>query len=486
MAGAMNHPFIGREALTRASLKAWQVGLLMILVCITLATRFYRLETPPKKIFDEVYFVTFAQNYVDGEHFIDAHPPLGKLLISLGIRTFGSRPLGWRVSGAAFGSALVVLLFALAYKLFGSYPLALLASSYLALDGLFLVQSRTGLIEIYHVFFNVLAFVFFLTAREQLQGRKRSLCLLLAGTSAGLGLSVKWSSAITIIILFGAYLYLEVLEGGKRREQDGNRGGYRPGFRGRPAGRDVRDRGRGEGRGGAAARSKAHDQGRHEGGSWRALGGVLGPTRRGVTYFGLVPALVYALSWTPHVLQFGYTPWDVVRLQWAMLSFHAKLQATHLYTSPWWSWPFLVRPISFYYLETGRFLTTTVRGVVALGNPILWWVGVPSVLSGVYRAVRFRQRRLIFVSLGFFGYYLYWALVPRSTFIYNYMDAMPFLFILTAYHTVWLAGRGRLRLLAFAFVAGVVAAFIYFYPVWTAIPGPRNLYFSRMWFDSWI
>ncbi|KAB1987234.1 phospholipid carrier-dependent glycosyltransferase, partial [Haemophilus parainfluenzae] len=36
-------------------------------------------------IFDEVYYVKFAVDYLNGKPFFDAHPPLGKYLIALGI-----------------------------------------------------------------------------------------------------------------------------------------------------------------------------------------------------------------------------------------------------------------------------------------------------------------------------------------------------------------------------------------------------------------
>jgi dolichyl-phosphate-mannose--protein O-mannosyl transferase len=35
-------------------------------------------------------------------------------------------------------------------------------------------------------------------------------------------------------------------------------------------------------------------------------------------------------------------------------------------------------------------------------------------------------------------------------------------------------------------VLATVVMFIYWYPLWSALPIPRSLYESRIWFDSWV
>ena len=61
----------------------------------------YMAET----IFDEVYYVRTAEDYLYGkEPFEKTHPPLGKLLISAGISVFGFNPFGWRIMGVFFAT----------------------------------------------------------------------------------------------------------------------------------------------------------------------------------------------------------------------------------------------------------------------------------------------------------------------------------------------------------------------------------------------
>jgi len=65
-------------------------------------------------------------------------------------------------------------------------------------------------------------------------------------------------------------------------------------------------------------------------------------------------------------------------------NYHANLDATHTYFSPWWTWPWLYRP-TWYFWWSGQ---GWVRGVVALGNPAVWWVSVPVSVWRSRRGVR--------------------------------------------------------------------------------------------------
>ncbi len=54
--------------------------------CLAVGLRFWGLARFNTLVFDEVYFAKFGYNYITGTPFFDAHPPLGKYLIALGIR----------------------------------------------------------------------------------------------------------------------------------------------------------------------------------------------------------------------------------------------------------------------------------------------------------------------------------------------------------------------------------------------------------------
>ena len=45
--------------------------------------RLFRIYQPSSVVFDEVHFGGFASKYIKGKFFMDVHPPLAKLLITL-------------------------------------------------------------------------------------------------------------------------------------------------------------------------------------------------------------------------------------------------------------------------------------------------------------------------------------------------------------------------------------------------------------------
>ncbi|KAF1980925.1 glycosyltransferase family 39 protein [Aulographum hederae CBS 113979] len=59
----------------------WQ--LLGLLTVVAAVVRLFRIYQPSSVVFDEVHFGGFASKYIKGRFFMDVHPPLAKLLITL-------------------------------------------------------------------------------------------------------------------------------------------------------------------------------------------------------------------------------------------------------------------------------------------------------------------------------------------------------------------------------------------------------------------
>ena len=73
--------------------------------------RFINLASPNELVFDEVYYVNGAQDYLkngvetkDGKPEFVVHPPVGKWMIAAGITLFGDNSFGWRFSAALVGT----------------------------------------------------------------------------------------------------------------------------------------------------------------------------------------------------------------------------------------------------------------------------------------------------------------------------------------------------------------------------------------------
>jgi dolichyl-phosphate-mannose--protein O-mannosyl transferase len=171
-------------------LYGWLAPLLVTLLAGIL--RFWNLGHPHVLVFDETYYVKdawsqwnlgYAASWPDGadarfaagepniftaDPSFVVHPPLGKYLIGFGMWLFGpDSSFGWRAMAALFGTALVLLLFLVAKTLTNSTVFATVASFLLAIDGLGIVMSRVGLLDVFLAFFILLAFWFALLDRRR-------------------------------------------------------------------------------------------------------------------------------------------------------------------------------------------------------------------------------------------------------------------------------------------------------------------------------
>ncbi|MEM8604721.1 MAG: phospholipid carrier-dependent glycosyltransferase, partial [Cyanobacteria bacterium P01_H01_bin.121] len=162
----------------RTQVKPWLSPLCVFLLALGL--RFWGLNRLSQPVFDEVYFSQFANNYLTGTPFYDTHPPLGKYLIAIGIWLYQflnpdaviqtvfdsstAATFGHRWLNALVGSCIPLLVMAIAQVLTGSASYTFLAGIFTALDGVFIVESRYGLLNVYLVAFGLLCQVCFLHA----------------------------------------------------------------------------------------------------------------------------------------------------------------------------------------------------------------------------------------------------------------------------------------------------------------------------------
>jgi hypothetical protein len=107
------------------------------------------------------------------------------------------------------------------------------------------------------------------------------------------------------------------------------------------------------------------------------------------------------------------------------------------------------------------------------------------------------SRRFVpsFILLGYLAAWLMWVQgnERRVLFFYHMLGALIFMCLALAYalnalrRTTITWGKRRIPLasLAYAGVAVVLAGFVFFYPVWTAIPLTNSDFLMRMWVASW-
>jgi dolichyl-phosphate-mannose-protein mannosyltransferase len=537
----------------------WAVTLLVTTIAGLL--RFIRLDQPattltdkglvegPGDIFDEVYYACDSHNLIrygvehatsstgafctptDQPAFV-VHPPLGKWLIGLGEKAFGFDTFGWRFAAALFGTLTILLVVRIGRRMTGSTLLGGLAGLLLALDGLHFVQSRVAMLDVFLCFWIVATFGALVVDRDQVRARLASFpdpasgslglrsWRLLAGVCAGAALATKWSALFPLAVLFLLSVTWEV---GARRTA------------GLPEQQPWR---LWLGLGSGAAAVLVLPGG---GGLVTALvlvGGAVGWERRtrrevrgqgvpslarfavpALLAFGLLPLVVYMLSWTGwFVTDTGWsrhwadgrgTSWffvpDVLRswwhYHWEMFHFHDTLVSKHPYQSHPLSWPFLGRPVSYYYppgITAGRYgcsVSSCSREVLAIGTPALWWAMVPACLGLAARWISRRDWRAAALLAMTAVSVLAWIpsdLHDRTMFLFYALPSIPFLCLGIALLAGWAIGqagtlrRGIASASVGVYVSLVLVNFVYLYPVLAAVTIPYHDWYDRMWFRSWI
>ena len=422
--------------------------LALLLFLVAAAFRLPGLGFPKDEYFDEVYHAKSARQYLAGEQPVEwVHPPLAKLLIATGVKAFGYESWAWRLVPALAGALLAPVFFFLARRALATERAALLATVVLLADGVYLVQSRIAMTNIFAVLFQCAAALFLLRAGLAECLSLTSMSLL--GLAVGLAVSTRWTSFLAVAFLG---LVLVALRG-KR---------------------------------------------------------LLRPRELGLVFlaFALIPLLLYTASYLPLVVRgqlrvAGSEPnalrslpdlargaRDLGQEQRNVWGYHANLKDPHPYFSEWWKWPLLWRPTWYFYEQKSDW----VRGIVAIGNPALWWPSVPVTLYALWRGIKKRDPRFLFAAFGFACLYLPWGLSPRKLNFGHYLfEAIPYacLSLGMILDELW---DGPWGWLARSYLVLLWVLFFHFLPFLTAIPVPASWFFYRIlggpqpwsWFPSWI
>ena len=383
--------------------------------------------------FDEIYHARTAWEHLNGVYPYEiTHPPLGKIIISIGIALFGMTPFGWRFSGTFFGVLMLPVIYIFAKRLFGGKAVPAACTLVLTSDFMHFVQTRIATIDTYAVFFILLMYLFmygFITT-----GSRRELAL--SGIFFGIGAASKWTCIYAGAGLAVIWLIYVIREAKAQRL-------------------DMR-------------------------GFWKLCGFC-------VIFFVLIPCLIYYFAYIPYGTARGISPFSAEYLRMVldnqsyMFNYHSGIVAEHPYSSRWYQWVLDIRPI-LYYLE--YFDDGTHSSFGAFLNPALCWGGLLSLFVLIYTAIFRRDRCAGFILLGYLAQLIPWMFVTRITFEYHYFPCSVFLVLSLGYcfnlmrhnlrHWKWYVS---------GFVTLSIALFVMFYPALSGKPVAATGLLS--WLPTW-
>ena len=385
--------------------------------------------------FDEIYYARTALENLEGIYPYEiSHPPLGKLIVSIGIALFGMTPFGWRFSGTLIGVLMLPVMYALLKRMFSSVRICACATAIFAFDFMHFTQTRIATIDSYSVFFILLMYLFMYMYITD--GRRR--CLALSGLFFGIGAACKWTCFYA-----GAGLALIWLIHWIRNFE---------------------------------------------------LKAFLKNCAFCVVFFVIVPAMIYYMSYYPYGRALGldgvgmYFSSDYAKLvldnQEFMFSYHSGVHSEHPYSSRWWQWVIDERPILYYlkYFDDG-----TRSSFGAFLNPVLCWAGLIAMALCAVFAVKRRDKLSQFIVIGYLAQLLPWVFITRTTFEYHYFPSSVFLVLAIARIFSLMEDNTKgWKFNVYGLTGLSCALFIAFYPVLSGVSVNTQLATSLLkWLPSW-
>jgi dolichyl-phosphate-mannose-protein mannosyltransferase len=470
---------INLDTVSNRKLAFWGV---VIICTISAILRFWELGRFNEFVFDEVYYAKFANNYLTNTKFFNSHPPLSQYLIAIGIWIGDRLPFGqdttntltgslhstfsYRWINALFGSLIPPLVAGLSYQISKRISYAFLATLFISLDGLFLIDSRYALNNIFLVFFGTLGQLLVLIAIAN--PRYSQLLMAGAGISLGASIACKWNG---LSFLMGICLLIITAKIWQIINSD-----------------------------------------RSDSDSTNSLFDRLARIQKTEIMLSLVilPIVTYSLLWIPHLIQ-NPSP-NFIDVQLSMLNYHETVgngTAIHPYCANWYTWPLLMRPLAYYFKE---YQPGYYYDIHAMGNPVLWWLAFVAILGCIWliikniiwlitNALTIEKAILapiqtlninyigvpIFIVVNYAINLLPWARVTRCLFIYHYMGAVLFAMMGLAWFVdVWLRSGSRVwQIAGLTTIFSVAASFVFWLPVYLGLSIDKSELHYRLW-NFWI
>ena len=128
-------------------------------------------------------------------------PPVGKLLIAVGEWLYGLTSFGWRTASAFFGTLAILVMCRVTRRLTRSTLLGCVAGLLFSLDGLEFVLSRTGILDIFLMFFVLASFGCLVVDRDVSRARLAEAMVLEPSDESGPQLGIrKWRVAAGVLV----------------------------------------------------------------------------------------------------------------------------------------------------------------------------------------------------------------------------------------------------------------------------------------------
>ncbi len=411
-----------------------EIAFVFALTVFSFVVTFIHLYFPPVYMFDEIYRVTRAELFLNKRVFVLDQPPFGRYPMILGILLFGNNPMGWRISQAICGTLLVPVSYFVGKNIFKHKYAGLLMAFFVVFDLSSSVYSRIGVVVMLEVFIVAVSFLLFiLSIKDDTKNSKLLFCL--SAILTGLAIATKWT-ALCLLPIYWLWI-----------------------------------------------KTKANIKSTFpERLPFKILFLIIVSSTYLVTFAG------EKRNWEYYHQSYGMPNSSFVEsvISWHKLAIgsHIRKDMSHPYSSKWYTWPFMYKPVLLYQdIDT---VNKQVTSIIGLGNPIIWWLGNLAILFQLFLLLYKRDKTIVFLLGAYFISFLPYAFIQRPMFLYHYLISLFFQMLILEYTFVNLyKEKIFLRPVLSLLLVLIMFVFFYFYPFINGYPVSESEYFHRLWFKSW-
>lgn len=390
-------------------------------------------ESVPEKIsylnstyFDEIYFARAAYDYVYNiEVYEWTHPPLGKLIQAIPIKiTNTMAPFYYRVMGNIAGILMIVVMYIFGLALFKTRKYAIFSSLLMFFDCFHFAHTRMGTVDSFLVLFIMLSIYFMYRYLQQKNIKKN---LFLSGLFFGLATSVKWTGMLAGLAL--AILYFTDMIKNKRK-----------------------------------------------------------PVKLityGFCFFVFIPLAIYLSCYLFFPMDgTAKTPTinSIIETTENMYNYHSQLEATHSFSSPWYTWPLNYKPVWYYNNKVDHYNRGTIVGI---GNIAIWWSGIVSLIYLLYRLIRKKEKEDYLLIISVLSMWLPYIFIGRVMFLYHFFPALPFIMLAITRLFHDLVEKTKKDYILGMYVITIATVFILYYPVISGTITTNNYIEQLKLLSSW-
>lgn len=388
--------------------------------------RLFFLNTPPKEMFDEVYYIPASRDYLEFKPDSNwVHPPLAKMIIAL--FAYITPFLGfmkWRVASAFFGALMVGISYPFAMVLFKNRMTAFVAMFLMFFDFLTFVQSGITTLDIFLVGFMTLSA--FCTCIYVFRAEESNILpIVISSIFAGLASACKWSGSFSFFFLIFCISCL------KDFKKENNFFILRTCF---------------------------------------------------------LSLSVYLIAFfIPYCYCFlvGDTFNDLYLRFVNILKFQYGDGWKHSYLSYMWQWILMVRPCWYFFKSNNDLFA----GINSMGNPFFWWSFLLFFVSLVYRLFKSKDEESnkigLFLVFGYCFSFIFWVFSNRPGFFYYIYPAVIWMSLISSYFLSLLHKKYG-NFIICLYLSVIFLSFVLYFPILSGIPIDKKMFYSLLFLKSWI